>query len=139
VPVLNSGLLQPQGAIERGKFHKESGKVDVQSVLSIAEEVASGMAFLHANGIVHGNLSASSILLTFSQVRQPFPLPLLSQRRHASSHRHCEEPTSSLALLTHLGVCMDARPASFTFDTMAGSAAAIRPGSFQRRAQQCEL
>ena len=57
-----------QTAIERGKFHRSSGRVDAMTVLAVADDIASGMTFLHSHGVLHGNLSSASVLLAFSQV-----------------------------------------------------------------------
>ncbi|KAI8473688.1 MAG: kinase-like domain-containing protein [Monoraphidium minutum] len=40
------------------------GALDLLAVLSTAREVASGMAYLHSLGIIHGDLTASNVLLS---------------------------------------------------------------------------
>lgn len=62
--------MRAQTAIEKGKFQRSSnGHVDAMSVLAVADDVASAMTFLHAHGVLHGNLCASSVLLAHSQVQ----------------------------------------------------------------------
>ncbi|BDA43374.1 probable serine/threonine-protein kinase STY8 at C-terminar half [Coccomyxa sp. Obi] len=61
------GLGTLHTAIERGKFHRSSGRVDAMTVLAVADDIASGMTFLHSHGVLHGNLSSASVLLAFSQ------------------------------------------------------------------------
>ncbi len=63
-----------QGAIAKGKFHRSSGRVDAMAILAVADDVSSGMTFLHSHGILHGNLSAASVLLAHSQVRPYVPM-----------------------------------------------------------------
>lgn len=41
-------------------------QVDVVAILATAKEVAAGMAYLHADHILHGDLTAGNILLTAS-------------------------------------------------------------------------
>lgn len=47
-----------QDAVERGWFAEDCsmcrGVVDFQRALALAQQIAEGMAFLHANSIVHG-------------------------------------------------------------------------------------
>lgn len=56
-----------QGAIDKGWFRKErttrvvEGNVDV--ILSVAAEVCSAMAYLHKEGVVHGDLTSGNVLL----------------------------------------------------------------------------
>jgi serine/threonine protein kinase len=38
-------------------------------VLAVAAEIAAGMSYLHARGIVHGDLTGANILLTSNAVR----------------------------------------------------------------------
>ena len=56
-----------QGAIDRGWFRRprsvKDGLPHLPSILAIASDVASAMAYLHAAGIVHGDLCGSNILL----------------------------------------------------------------------------
>ena len=40
------------------------GQPNWATLLTTAAEIASGMAFLHARGVVHGDLSGGNILLT---------------------------------------------------------------------------
>lgn len=56
-------------AMDRGVFRPvrlgEPGTwVDVPAILATAKEVAAGMSYLHADNILHGDLTASNILLT---------------------------------------------------------------------------
>ena len=52
------GICIVQDAVERGWFTEDCstcrGVVDFQRALALAQQIAEGMAFLHANNIVHG-------------------------------------------------------------------------------------
>ncbi|KAK9837249.1 hypothetical protein WJX81_001439 [Elliptochloris bilobata] len=54
-------------AIERGWFTAECslirGEIDYGRALALAAQIASAMAFLHANSIVHGDLTGGNVLL----------------------------------------------------------------------------
>ena len=53
-----TGIGIAQDAVERGWFTEDCsmcrGVVDFQRALALAQQIAEGMAFLHANNIVHG-------------------------------------------------------------------------------------
>ncbi len=54
-----------QEAVDRGVFKLQmspSAPPDVPVILTTATEIASGMAFLHEHGIVHGDLTGGMIL-----------------------------------------------------------------------------
>jgi tRNA A-37 threonylcarbamoyl transferase component Bud32 len=57
-----------QDAVERGWLRESrscvSGPVNLLAVLATAAEIASGMALLHSNGIIHGDLSAFNVMLS---------------------------------------------------------------------------
>ncbi|KAF6260297.1 kinase-like domain-containing protein [Scenedesmus sp. NREL 46B-D3] len=57
-----------QDAVERGWLRESrscvSGPVSLLAVLATAAEIASGMALLHSNGIIHGDLSAFNVMLS---------------------------------------------------------------------------
>eukprot|EP00883_Tetradesmus_obliquus_P013133 jgi/Sobl393_1/6057/SZX69651.1 len=57
-----------QDAVERGWLRQSrscvSGPVNLLAVLATAAEVAGGMALLHSNGIIHGDLSAFNVMLS---------------------------------------------------------------------------
>ncbi len=61
-----------QLAIAQGKFQKSNGRACCTAILDVACDIAYAMHLLHSQGITHGNLSASSVLLTPSSV-QPDP------------------------------------------------------------------
>lgn len=63
------GVVLLQTAIEQGKFQDSAGKVREEALLAIAEDVAYGMRLLHTHDAVHGDLGATSILLTAHQAR----------------------------------------------------------------------
>lgn len=67
----NSGTLQ--GAIDSGEFrtHHSSheGGVNLGAVLDAAIQVASGMEYLHAEGVLHGDLCPKNVMLA------PLPAP----------------------------------------------------------------
>jgi len=49
-----------QEAVDRGIFRQRRSPTalpDVPVILATAQEVASGMAFLHEHGIIHGDLA----------------------------------------------------------------------------------
>ena len=58
-----------QLAIAQGKFQKSNGRACCTAILDVACDIAYAMHLLHSQGITHGNLSASSILLTPSSVQ----------------------------------------------------------------------
>jgi len=41
-----------------------SGPLNLAAVLATASEIASGMALLHSQGVVHGDLSAFNVMLS---------------------------------------------------------------------------
>ena len=65
-----------QTAIEQGKFQDSAGRVKEEALLAIAEDVAYGMRLLHMHETVHGDLGATSILLTAHQARPHACMPL---------------------------------------------------------------
>ncbi|GBF93165.1 hypothetical protein Rsub_05896 [Raphidocelis subcapitata] len=52
-------------AVERGRFRRRGSGFEPwpRAVVATAREVAEGMAYLHAEGLLHGDLSAANILL----------------------------------------------------------------------------
>ena len=56
-----------------------SGALKMDAVLRAAMEVAEGMAYLHARGIVHGDLTGANILLQSNPVRCLLQTPLPDQ------------------------------------------------------------
>jgi len=61
-----------QDAVAKHWFRKgrePDGELDVEAVLAVAAEIAAGMTYLHARGIVHGDLTGANILLTSNAVR----------------------------------------------------------------------
>ncbi|CAL5218358.1 g20 [Coccomyxa viridis] len=59
-----------QEAVDRGVFKLQmspSAPPDVPVILTTATEIASGMAFLHEHGIVHGDLTGGNVLLHSSE------------------------------------------------------------------------
>ncbi|CAL8470312.1 g9854 [Coccomyxa elongata] len=65
-----------QEAIDKGWLREErtltspDGVPNLATILAVAREVASGMAFLHEHGVVHGDLTGGNVLLT-SSAEQP--------------------------------------------------------------------
>lgn len=55
-------MCHVQEASEKG-FFREDGVMQLPMILAIAHDVASGMAFLHAKGIAHGDLTGGNVLL----------------------------------------------------------------------------
>lgn len=51
-----------QEASDRGYFIKD-GTCNVEAILWVARDVASGMAFLHERGVAHGDLTGGNVLL----------------------------------------------------------------------------
>lgn len=49
--------------------HAPDGDLDLPAVLATAAEIAAGMSYLHARGIVHGDLTGANILLASCPVR----------------------------------------------------------------------
>lgn len=64
IPCLNAGLiLCAQEAVCKGLFRRSTdGLANWATVLTTSAEIAAGMAFLHARGLVHGDLSGSARL-----------------------------------------------------------------------------
>ncbi|KAK9839806.1 hypothetical protein WJX81_003100 [Elliptochloris bilobata] len=63
----NRGTLQD--AVAKHWFrqgHNPDGELDLAAVLATAAEIAAGMQYLHARGIVHGDLTGANVLLTSS-------------------------------------------------------------------------
>jgi len=61
-----------QDAVANHQFRKgrePDGELDLPAVLATAAEIAAGMSYLHARGIVHGDLTGANILLASSSVR----------------------------------------------------------------------
>ncbi len=42
------------------------GQANIEAILATAKEIAAGMAYLHADNVLHGDLTAGNILLTCS-------------------------------------------------------------------------
>mmetsp|Transcript_3321 Transcript_3321/g.9610 ORF Transcript_3321/g.9610 Transcript_3321/m.9610 type:complete len:877 (-) Transcript_3321:642-3272(-) len=60
-----------QDAMDRGAFRpvrlgEEGSKADIEAIFATAKEIAAGMAYLHADNVLHGDLTAGNILLTSS-------------------------------------------------------------------------
>lgn len=53
--------------IDEGAF-KSSGDIDLESVITAAEQVAMGMGHLHRVGVVHGDLSSNNVLVSSDNV-----------------------------------------------------------------------
>ena len=51
-----------QEASDKGFFRPE-GKPNMAAILNVAAQVADGMAFLHARGVAHGDLTGGNVLL----------------------------------------------------------------------------
>lgn len=52
------------------KFFEDGAcRPKMSSILRACSEVADGMAYLHARGIVHGDLTGSNVLLQSNEVR----------------------------------------------------------------------
>ncbi len=61
-----------QDAVANHQFRKgrePDGELDLPAVLATAAEIAAGMSYLHARGIVHGDLTGANILLASCPVR----------------------------------------------------------------------
>ena len=58
-----------QGCIDKGFFRKDPmrGTVRMQFLLATAKEIAGGMAYLHSQDLMHGDLTASNIMLASSE------------------------------------------------------------------------
>jgi len=52
--------------VVKGLFRGGGGQPNWAMLLTTAAEIASGMEFLHARGLVHGDLSGGNILLASS-------------------------------------------------------------------------
>jgi len=54
-----------QEAVDKGMFRQRKSPTappDMPVVLATAREIASGMAFLHGHGIIHGDLAGGEVL-----------------------------------------------------------------------------
>lgn len=51
-----------QEASDKGLFLRD-GTPDMRAILSVAHDVAAGMAFLHERGVAHGDLTGGNVLL----------------------------------------------------------------------------
>ncbi|KAK2079670.1 hypothetical protein QBZ16_002065 [Prototheca wickerhamii] len=60
----NRGALRD--AIERGALLGPDDAPDLGAVLTTATEIAGALSYLHANGVIHGKLTAANVLLTSS-------------------------------------------------------------------------
>ena len=70
--VYNPVCRLAQDAVAKHWFRKgrePDGELDVEAVLAVAAEITAGMTYLHARGIVHGDLTGANILLTSNAVR----------------------------------------------------------------------
>jgi serine/threonine protein kinase len=52
-----------QAALRGGAFRDEAGAVRLDYALSTAKELCAAVAFLHASGVVHGDLKSTNVLL----------------------------------------------------------------------------
>lgn len=72
-----------QGAIDRGWFRTpravKDGKPHLPSILAIASDVSSAMAYLHEAGIVHGDLCGGNILLASDDYDGPGALGFVAK------------------------------------------------------------
>ena len=71
---LNYGFAPLQEAVKAGWFHYGEAmedcrghitnpRVNMEAVMATAGQIASGMAFLHSRGVIHGDLSATNVML----------------------------------------------------------------------------
>jgi serine/threonine protein kinase len=51
-------------AIEAGRLRDADGQPNLLALLATARDVASGMAFVHGAGVVHGDLTAANVMLS---------------------------------------------------------------------------
>ena len=79
-----TGCVAVQLAIAQGKFQKSNGRACCTAILDVACDIAYAMHLLHSQGITHGNLSSSSVLLTPSSVH---PSPQNSESNTTPSKR----------------------------------------------------
>merc|ERR1712130_716865 len=100
----NAGSLM--AAIHNGEYYNLSSSFervpDLQAILATAIEIASGLAYMHCKGIVHGDLTAHNILLqsTFGKGRSSKKIAKiadfgLSRALTASSHETLTHGTVS--------------------------------------------
>ncbi|KAK9865056.1 hypothetical protein WJX84_001824, partial [Apatococcus fuscideae] len=61
-----------QAYVDKGSFRKDPmrGTVHMTNLLATAKEIAGGMAYLHSQDLMHGDLTASNILLASSEKDQ---------------------------------------------------------------------
>jgi hypothetical protein len=108
-------LRAPQDAVERGWFTAECslvrGRVDYGLALALAEQIADGMAFLHANNIVHGVRIGSWAMTPPTLTLHPPALP-------ASGLRRCAD-----ALLARLRAALARRACAYARTNMLQSTA----------------
>ena len=58
-----------QGTIDKGFFREDPmlGTIKMDFLLATAKEIAGGMAYLHSQDLMHGDLTASNIMLASSE------------------------------------------------------------------------
>ncbi|EIE27156.1 kinase-like protein [Coccomyxa subellipsoidea C-169] len=99
-------------ALRVGRFNRPNGLPDISTVLSCLTDVASGMEYLHAAGILHGDLKPANVLLkSTSADRRGFICKLCdfgmsrlmdaSQATHVSTQTYGTMPYMPPELLAH--------------------------------------
>ncbi|KAK9865060.1 hypothetical protein WJX84_008297 [Apatococcus fuscideae] len=53
-----------QGALDRGWLHQQGGRPNMQDILQCAIEIGGALRYLHSRCIIHGDLTASNVLLS---------------------------------------------------------------------------
>ncbi len=66
-----------QSAIDKGLLRTGNstwrGGPSMRAVLAVAHDIAAGMVYLHAQGVVHGDLGPKNVLLVQDNAREAFP------------------------------------------------------------------
>jgi len=101
-----------QEAIRRGAFLRQpsslKGKCDLAMVLATAAEIAAGMAFLHARGIIHGDLSAGAAPAPLPRARAPGRRGGRAVRSGDADRLRCKGPTLASQRTKPAGAVCDA-------------------------------